>query len=274
MNIFSKYLFQLEFKRSFKSLMIWSISLALSLLLVIVIYPMAKDMFEALEQMIEYLESIDSAFVGMLDSMGGIPDSGIEYFATEGAMFLQLLGGIFAAIVGFGIINKDEKEKTVEVIYTLPISRQKLLFTKMMVVALNLFIFMLIQVLIVDLGFLIVAPGEDISAIWIFGLFDYIMFLMIAYLSMFLALLLKPNQSSFIAIAIPFPLYIITMIAYATDNAFLKFLKYFSPFTFAEPIGWLKEQSAFELTNFIIFTVLTIISIVFSFILFKKRQMI
>ncbi len=274
MNIFSKNLFKLEFKRSFKSLMIWSISLALSLLLVIMIYPMAKDMFEALEQMIEYLESIDSTFVGMLDSMGGIPDSGIEYFATEGAMFLQLLGGIFAALVGFGIINKDEKEKTVEVIYTLPISRQKLLFTKMAVVGVNLFIFMLIQVLIVDLGFLLVAPGEDISAIWMFGLFDYLMFLMIAYLSMFLALLLKPNQSSFIAIAIPFPLYIITMIAYATDNAFLKSLKYISPFTFAEPIGWLKEQSAFELTNFIIFSVLTVVSIVFSFMIFKKRQMI
>ncbi|MDO9628504.1 MAG: ABC transporter permease subunit [Acholeplasmataceae bacterium] len=274
MNIFSKNIFKLEFKRSFKSLMIWSISLALSLLLVIIIYPMAKDMFEALEQMIEYLESIDSGFIGMLDLFGGIPDNGIEYFATEGAMFLQLLGGIFAALVGFSIINKDEKEKTVEVIYTLPVSRTKLLFTKMVVVAVNLFIFMIIQVLMVDLGFLLVAPGEDISAIWMFGLFDYLMFLMIAYLSMFLALILKPNQSSFIAVAIPFPLYIITTIAYATDNTFLKSLKYISPFTFAEPVGWLKDQADFELINFIIFASLTVVSILFSFILFKKRQMI
>jgi len=274
MNIFSFKLFKLEFKRSFKSLIIWSISLALSLLLVIVIYPMAKDMFQALEQMIEYLESIDSGFIGMLDLFGGIPDSGIEYFATEGAMFLQLLGGIFAALVGFGIINRDEKEKTVEVIYTLPISRHKLLFTKMMVVAVNLFIFMLVQVLMVDLGFLLVAPGEDISAIWMFGLFDYIMFLMLAYLSMFLALVLKPNQSSFIAVAIPFPLYIITTIAYATNNTFLKSLKYISPFTFVEPVGWLKEQVVFETTNFIVFLSLTALSIVFSFILFKKRQII
>ena len=274
MNIFSKNLFKLEFKRSFKSLMIWSFSLALSLLLVIVIYPMAKDMFEALEQMIEYFESINSGFVGMLEMFGGIPENGIEYFATEGAMFLQLLGGIFAAIVGFGIINKDEKEKTVEVIYTLPISREKLLFTKMTVVAVNLLIFMLIQVLMVDLGFLLVAPGEDISAIWMFGLFDYFMFLMIAYLSMFLAIVLKPNQSNFIAIAIPFPLYIITTIAYATDNAFLKSLKYISPFTFAEPVGWLKDQLDFEVINFFIFLSLTVVSIILSFILFKKRQII
>jgi len=274
MNIFSPKLFKLEFRRSFKSLIIWSLSLALSLLVVIMVYPMAKDMFEALEQMIEYLESIDSGFIGMLDLFGGIPDSGIEYFATEGAMFLQLLGGIFAALVGFGIINKDEKEKTVEVIYTLPISRQKLLFTKMVVVAVNLFIFMLVQVLMVDLAFLLVAPGEDISAIWMFGLFDYIMFLMIAYLSMFLALILKPNQSSFIAIAIPFPLYILTTIAYATNNTFLKSLKYISPFTFVEPVGWLKEQSDFEFTNFMIFVLLTLISITLSFVLFKKRQII
>lgn len=274
MKLFSVELFKLEFKRSFKSLMIWSVSLALSLLLVIVIYPMAKDMFVALEQMIDYFESIDSGFVGMLETFGGIPENGIEYFATEGAMFLQLLGGIFAALVGFGIINKDEKEKTVEVIYTLPISRDTLLFTKIMLVAANLFIFMLIQVLMVDLGFLLVAPGEDISAIWIFGLFDYLMFLMIAYLSMFLALMLKPNQSQFVAIAIPFPLYIITIIAFATDNAFLKALKYISPFTFAEPVGWLKEQSDFELVNFISFALITLIALIYSFYRFKKRQII
>jgi len=274
MKYVSMNLFKLEFKRSFKSLMIWSISLALSLLIVIVIYPMVDEMFEALEQMIDYLESIDSGLVSMLETFGGIPDSGIEYFATEGAMFLQLLGGIFAAIVGFGIINKDEKEKTVEVIYTLPISRSNILLTKIIVVAVNLFIFMLIQVVMVVLGFLMVAPGEDISQMWVFGLFDYLMFLMIAYLSMFLSLILKPNQSNFLAIAIPFPLYIITVIAYATDQAFLKALKYLSPFTFVEPVGWLKDQTEFELINFISFSILTIIVIIISFQLFRKRQII
>jgi putative exporter of polyketide antibiotics len=160
------------------------------------------------------------------------------------------------------------------VLHVLPISRSKFLFTKMMNVAFSLFIFTLVQILFIELGFLIVARNEDISILWLFGLYDYIMFLMIAYLSMGLATMLKPNQSSFIAIAIPFPLYIITLISNQTNNDILKFLKYFSPFTFTEPVSFLKNQSDFELINFITFLSLTVIVIIFSFIKFRKREMV
>ena len=232
MKLFSFTLLKLEFRRNLKGLLIWSFSLALSLFLVILVYPMVQDMMDVLSDMLEYLESINSGFVGLLEVFGGIPDNGIEYFATEGALFLQLLGGIFAALLGFSMINRDEKEKTVEVIHVLPISRFALLLTKMIHVAIALFLFTAIQIGSVHLGFLFVSPSENIAELWRFGLFDYLMFLMIAYLSMGLAITIKPNQSNLIAIMIPFPLYIFTMLAFATNNEYLKLLKYLSPYTF------------------------------------------
>jgi len=274
MNPISTKLFNLEFKRSLKGNLIWSFSIGISLFLIVLLYPMAMELMDALNQMLDYLGTIESQFLEMLENFGGIPENGIEYFATEGAMFLQLLGGIYAAIIGFGIINKDEKEKTVEVLHTLPISKFKYLFTKISIVIFNLFIFTLIQVLFVELGFLLVAKDENVSIMWLFGLFDFIMFVMIALISMGLALILKPNQSSFIAIAIPFPLYIITLISNQTNNEILKFLKYFSPFTFTEPVSFLKDQSDFEMTNFIIFVCLTLAVTIFSFIKFRKREMV
>jgi ABC-2 type transport system permease protein len=274
MSPISTKLFKLEFFRSIKGTLIWSVSIGLSLFLIVLLYPMAMELMDALNQMLDYLGSVESQFLELLDGFGGIPENGVEYFATEGAMFLQLLGGIYAAIIGFGIINKDEKEKTLEVLHVLPISRSKILFTKMMNVAFSLLLFTFIQILFIEIGFLIVAHDEDISILWLFGLYDYIMFLMISFLSMGLALFLKPNQSSFIAIAIPFPLYIITLISNQTNNEILKFLKYFSPFTFTEPVNFLKNQSDFELINFLVFVSLTIVVIILSFIKFRKREMI
>ncbi|HBG32811.1 MAG TPA: hypothetical protein DDW82_03620 [Acholeplasmataceae bacterium] len=100
------------------------------------------------------------------------------------------------------------------------------------------------------------------------------MFLMIAYMSLGLAMFMKPNQSSLIAIAIPFPFYIMTVIASATNNDILKALKYASPFTFTEPVGWLKSDHVFELANFLIFTGFTLIILIASYLRYKKRQII
>ncbi len=267
-------LFRLELKRSIKSNLIWSISLGITMFSIIIIYPMVMDMMDALNEMIDYLESINSSFVDFINDFGGIPQNGVEYFATEGAMILQLAAGIYAAMIGFQIINKDDKEKTVEVLYTLPIHRISYLFQKMLVVFVEIFIFMASQILFVIIGFVIVSPGEAITELFMFGLFDMMMMLMISYLSMGLALVLKPQSSSFIPMAIPIPLYVITTIAYATDNATLKLLKYISPFTFAEPVGFLKDHTDFEWLNFLIYTIFTLAVIGFSIYRFRRREII
>lgn len=274
MSFLSKEFLGLEIKRSFKGNMIWSFSLGLSLLLIVAIYPMVEDMMVALTEMLEYLESQNSPFLAMMEQFGGIPSNAMEYFATEGAMFMQLLGGIYAAVLGFGAINKDEKERTVEILYVLPISRNKLLTSKVLSIAFNLFIFTVIQIALIEIGFIAVAPDTDHYLLLSFGFFDYLMFLMIAYISLGLAMFMKPNQSSLIAIAIPFPFYIMTIIASATNNDFLKALKYASPFTFTEPVGWLKSDHVFELENFLIFSAVTVIILIASYLRYNKRQII
>lgn len=267
-------LFKLEFRRQLKGFLVWSLSLGLTLFLIIMVYPIVQDMMDALEDMLLYLESIDSSFLGFLETFGGIPENGIEYFATEGALFLQLLGGIYAAILGFNIIQKDEKEETVEVLHVLPMSRSMILSTKMMYVLVTIFLFTAIQIGFVHLGFLFVSPNESMVELWTFGFFDFIMFLMISYLAMGLALLLKPKTSPLVSIAIPFPFYVLTMIAFATNNDILKALKYISPFTFTEPVGWLKDHVPFEWENFLIYVGITLIVIILSFVFYRKREMI
>ncbi|MBE0700867.1 MAG: ABC transporter permease subunit [Acholeplasmataceae bacterium] len=271
MSIIQKDVLSLEFKRGLKRLLIWSISLGMTIFLIVIIYPMVADMMAVILDMFEYLESINSAFIGMLDSFGGIPENAVEYFATEGALFLQLLGGIFAALVGFNAISRDEKERTAEVIYVLPISRDQLFRTKITTIFIQILVFSIFQFGLAQLAFLFVAPNMNYGLFWKFAGYDLILFLMIAYLSFGLAIFMKPNQSSLIAVAIPFPFYIITMISGLTDNTFLKNLKYISPFTFADPVQVLKEGSSLEWVNFLIFIILTFSVIILALARFRKR---
>src|SRR5690606_5224787 len=127
----------------------------------------------------------------------------------------QLVGGIYAAILGFNILNKDEKEKTNEILYTLHIRRQAILNAKLLSVLTHLFIFTIIQFGLSTIGFVVIDEASQMDLLWLFGLLNYVLFSVIALISLGLASVLKPNQSSFISVAIPFPLYIITTIAQA-----------------------------------------------------------
>jgi ABC-2 type transport system permease protein len=271
--MFSKPMYQIELKRNLKGNMIWSFALGSMILMIVAIYPIVKDMMASLVELMETMDP-SNPFFEIMNDFGGIPTSGIEYFATEGAMILQLVGGIYAAILGFNILNKDEKEKTNEVLLTLRISRSKILNAKILAVVTHLFIFTIIQFGLATIGFVVIDEMSQMGTFWVFGLLNYVMFMVIAFIGLFLAAILKPNQSSFISVAIPFPLYIITVIAQATNQEFLKSLKYLSPFTFAEPVGFFKTGNNFEWFNFILFVIISMILTIFAHRLFKKREII
>ena len=67
---------KIELKRYFKSLLGWSLSIGIFLYIVIILYPMVKDLYNQLSG--ELLE--------LLENFGGLPKNEIEYFATEGGM--------------------------------------------------------------------------------------------------------------------------------------------------------------------------------------------
>jgi ABC-2 type transport system permease protein len=274
MRILSKALFKIEYKRSLKGNLIWSISLGLSLFLIVIIYPLFKDMMESMLEFMAALEETNSPFLDIMEDFGGIPENAIEYFATEGAMILQIVGGIYAAMIGFAILNKDEKESTVEVLYTLPISRTEMLSAKLLSVVINLATFTVITFLFTTLGFIVINETDDISRLLLFGVVDFVMFFTISILGLGLAVILKPNQSSMLAIIIPFPLYVISIIASATKSNLLKVFKYITPFTFAEPVGFLKTRTDFELLNMLIFLGLSVVIIFYSYKRYNYRELI
>lgn len=260
--MFSRVLFQLEFRRSFKSLLAWSLSIGLTMVFVIVLYPMVKDMYA----------SIPAEYMSVLDSFGGVPNNILEYYATEGVMMLQLFGGIYAVLEGFGAINRDDKEKVVESIYQLPYKRRVFFITKWIRVVVNVLLFSLINYLLSIVSFAIMKESIDQTLFLNFNLLNTLLFLIMALLGYALACFIKATPKSMGALAIPLLLYIVSVISSMTDNKFLDKLKYITPFSFADPVALMKEGLSVEWVIVLVFTAISVLLFVAAYFRFQKRQ--
>ncbi|MDD3382410.1 MAG: ABC transporter permease subunit [Bacilli bacterium] len=257
-------IFKLEIRRNLKANLIWSISIGLSMILVVVLYPLVKDMYQMLPAELE----------PFLESFGGLPDNVTEYFATEGAMMYQIFGAIFAGLLGFNAIARDEKEKTVEGVYTLPISRTKFFVSKVLAITLNITIFSVLVTILTLVGFIFVNDGFMFLEFMIFTFFNTLMLIFIGYLGLILASLTKVNTSQLIAIIIPIPLYIIFMISTLTDSEILKALKHITPFTFCNPAEIIKADMNIEYISLLIYLFIVVVGLLIANIRFKKREFI
>jgi len=141
---------------------------------------------------------------------------------------------IYAAMLGSSIISKEERDKTAEYLFTLPVTRHQVLTSKVIVVFINNIILNLILVAGTILVYLRFSPSEAFFNFMIYlsiGLiFTQIVFLAIG---MFLAAVLKQyKKSSGVTVGIVMGSYLLFVLIGLSDK--IDFLKYFTPFKYFE----------------------------------------
>lgn len=256
-----KILLKMEYRRAIKANLAWSLGVASMVFLIIVLYPLVKDIYA----------QIPDELMAIMAQFGGIPEDVLEYFATEGAMMLQLFGAIYAGLLGFNMIAVFEKDRLAEMMYTQGISKKMFFTSKWMILSLMIFQFAIINGIIGYAGFIIIGESFDLGNYLLFTLLNGVMYLHIAGLGMILALLTPQSVKSMVALLIPLPLYIVALVSTLTDHAFVKALKYISPFTFSDPVAILKNQDSFEYISFIVFSGLVIAGSIYGYFKYQKR---
>jgi ABC-2 type transport system permease protein len=256
-----KTLLKMEIRRNFKSTLLWSIGVSTMIYLIIVLYPLVKDIYA----------QIPEELMAIMAQFGGVPEDVLEYYATEGAMMLQLFGAIFAAMLGFNLIATFEKERLAEVMYTQGVSKKTFYLSKLTILIIMVFGFTIVNALIGYLGFITIDERFSFGDYMWFSLLNGMMYLYVAILGFILALILDKDIKAMVAIAIPLPLYILAILSTLTDNDWLKALKYISPFTFSDPVAILKNQDPFEYISFLVFTGLAILGLIYGYYKYQKR---
>ena len=151
-----KHILEKELKLNLKSFIIWSLSVGLLGLACILLYSSMqgemKDMADAFSNMGAFSDAFGMSTLSIATLKG--------YFATEVGAVHGLGGGMFAAILAIGIISKEEEGHSGEFLFSLPVSRTKVLIAKALCVAVYLVFFTVICGLLYALGF--AALGEEL----------------------------------------------------------------------------------------------------------------
>lgn len=254
--------FKMDFKRSLKSLIIWTLSVSAFVYLIIVLYPLVKDMYD----------NIPPELLGFIEMFGGLPKNVVEYFAVEGGMTLQIAGAIFAALLGFNMINSEERYKHSELVYTLPVSRQSFFYTKLLNVLVQILIYSLVVMVFTIFGFITVGSFTNRGNFFLYTFMSTLMLVMIGALGFSLACMLKTARSPITAMILIFPLYILYILSMISTNKYIEFLRYFTLFSFGDPTKYLNGNVVFEGVSFGVYLVISISGLIYSYFLFIERE--
>jgi len=252
---------KMEFRRSIKSFLAWTLIIGFTMYVIIIVYPMVKDMYS----------QIPEEFMDMMDMFGGLPDNLIEYVGLEGGVTMQVFASIYAAIVGFTAITREVNEQSTDLIYTLPLSRTTFYFSKLLAAIMQILAFAVAIFLFFIFGFISLGPIPNLESFILYYLANTLMLIIFVILGFYLGTLLTKRNRPMISLLIPLPLYIISFISSLT-NKWLENLKYITPFTFSEPSRFLQETKDFEYISLIVYIIISIVAIIHGLYLFRKKE--
>ena len=118
-----------ELRVNFRSFVTWTTILMILFLAVFLIYPsiITSDSMNSLNEMIKvFPEDLLRAFNMDISSI----DSAFGWIKTEGFVFVLLITGIYGGILGSSILLKEENDKTIEYLNSLPVKRTQVVMNK------------------------------------------------------------------------------------------------------------------------------------------------
>lgn len=256
-----------ELRANAKSLLIWSG------VMIVFILAMVSE-FSAYynnPEMADIFDSMPEAMMNAFSLTGSNLTTPSGYIGLTSVYFYLVLG-VFAVLIGSNIISKEERDKTVEFLLTLPVSREQVILSKWVAAIINC-----ITITIVT-GFAIIGSmmKYDIDK----AFYKFIFLLMIAIfmtqmiflsIGMLLASVLKRYKASGkISASILMVLYMISVISALSSK--LDNLKYLTPFKYFESSGILLNGK-FELEYIMLTLGIVSVCIVGTFIIYPKRDL-
>jgi ABC-2 type transport system permease protein len=261
-------IFIVEMKAHRKGLVIWAFGIlfmvAAGMGKYVALSSAGQSMTELFAQMPKSMKAIMG--LGTFDLSKASGFYGMLFF------YLVLMATIHAVMLGADIISKEERDKTTEFLMVKPISRNKIITSKLLAALTNILIFNIItlvsSIVIVEKYSKGEAVSSDIVMLMI-GMF--ILQLIFMFIGTAIAAVTKnPKRATGLSTAV---LLITFIISIAIDiNSKVQNLKYFTPFKYFEAkdlMGGGGFQGSFVILSIII--ILATVSITYVF--YKKRDL-
>ena len=224
-------MFKREMKINSKNFIIWTSILIGLFLVVFLVYPsiVNSDSIQMMDEMMKmFPEEMLKAFNMDISSI----DSAYGWLKTEGFVFVLLITGIYSGILGSSILLKEESDKTIEYLNSVPVTRTSIVINK---IACGLLYIILMVSTIGIFNFV----GLSLS-----GEFDKKLYILLSITPIFSSIAIfavclflstfthKTKKTMGISLGIVFASYFLKIISDMGEST--EFLKYISIFTLAD----------------------------------------
>ena len=216
-----------ELRQNFKSLCIWTVSIAFMMMVCIMLFPEMKGEMDSVSDMFASMGSFSAAF-GMDRINFGSLDG---FYAIECGNILGLGGAFFAAFCAVTALAKEEKDHTAEFLLTHPVSRVHIITEKLAAVLAQIVI-MNVLTLAISIGSMYIV-GEEIpwENILLMHLAYFLLQLEIGGICFGISAFVRRGGIG-IGLGLAVMMYFLNIVANISDKA--EFVKYITPFGFSD----------------------------------------
>lgn len=263
-------MFKREMKRNFKSFIIWLLILIVMFLVVFLMYPsiIKSENVGMIDEMLKvFPEEVLKALNMDISSI----DTVFGWLKTEGFVFILLITGIYSGILGSNILLKEESDKIIEYLNSLPIRRNDILLSKILSGIIYIFLMIIILGIFNYIGLTFSGDFDKKTEI-LLSITPLFSSLTIFFLCLFLSTFThKTKKTLGISLGIVFASYFFNMISELSDTT--EIFKYVSLFTLADirnviinaNINWIMVLLTFIIGS--LFMILT-------FVRYNKKELV
>ena len=259
-----------ELKINLKSFIIWTGILLLLFLITFSVYPsiINSDNVKMMDEMMAmFPEEMLKAFNMDISSI----DTAFGWLKSEGFIFVLLINGVYASIMGSSILLKEESDKTIEYLNTLPIKRRTILKQKV-ICAIIYIVLMIIIVGIFNYICLEISGDFDRQQYILLSITPLLSALPLFAINLFISTFQHKTKKTFgLSLGIAFVSYFLQILS--EMNEVTEFFKYFTVYTLADIRNVIIDVSINPIM-IIISVVVTIFFIILSFIKYEKKELI
>ena len=263
-------MFKRELKINLKSFIIWTSILIGLFLVVFLIYPSIINSanMEMIDEMMKiFPEEMLKAFNMDISTI----DSAFGWLKTEGFVFVLLITGVYSGILGSNILLKEESDKTIEYLNSVPVTRKNIVLNKILC---GLFYIILMIVIIGIFNFIgLSLSGEfDRKSYILLSITPLFSSIVIFAICLFLSTFTHKTKKTFgISLGIVFVSYFLNVISEIGEST--EFLKYISIFTLADIRNVILNVSINPILV-VLSTGITIVFMILTMICYEKKELV
>lgn len=179
-----------EMKLLFKTLLIWTLAVGGMCFVCILLFNSMKGEMEGMAESFSQMGAFADAF-----GMSQLSIATLEgFYSTEVGTVHSLGAAMFAAIISMIMLSKEEDGHTSEFLFTLPVSRAKIITSKLIAVITNVIVFNVCSVGAYTLGIVILGEDIDFDRFFLYHGMQLLMHLEIAGICFGLSTFMKKNK--------------------------------------------------------------------------------